>query len=98
LAGAVLLAVSLGRFLRAGVDPRRHVLATMLAAVMMWTAIAASPVRWDFYRFLGGDLSRRGELRPALEAYRRGERYAPPGQTRIDKIEEIEKSLGEKRE
>ena len=43
----------------------------------MWLAIAASPVRWDFYRYLGGDLSRRGELRAALDAYVRGERYAP---------------------
>jgi len=94
LAGALLLAVSLGGFLGARIDARRHVLATMLAAVMMWAAIAASPVRWDFYRFLGGDLARRGELRPALEAYRRGERYAPPGETRVRKIDQIEKQLG----
>jgi hypothetical protein len=59
----------------------------------MWIAIAQSPVRWDFYRYLGGDLARRGELRPALEAYRKGELYAPKGESRADKIEQIEQRL-----
>jgi hypothetical protein len=95
LAGGVLVLVAVGGFVRAQVDTRRLVLATMVAALMMWGAIALSPVRWDFYRYLGGDLARRDESKAALEAYRRGERYAPPGQTRADKIADLEKQLGE---
>ena len=93
LAGALLVVVTLVLRVRKGVDPRPHVLATAVAAGLMWLAIAVSPVRWDFYRFLGGDLTRRDELPAALEAYRRGERYAPPGETRADKIADIEQRL-----
>jgi hypothetical protein len=50
-------------------------------------------VRWDFYRYLGGDLSRRGEEQAALEAYVRGERYAPPGESRINQIRELRRKL-----
>jgi hypothetical protein len=93
-AGAVLLAVTLlARVRPRARDPRPYALATIAAAAGMWAAIAASPVRWDFYRYLGGDLSRRGELEAALQIYERGERYAPPGQTRRDKIEQLKRKL-----
>lgn len=79
-------------------DPRTHAVSLALAAAGMWIAIAVSPVRWDFYRYTGGDLSRRGELKPALEIYRRGERYAPEGQSRMSKIRDIEQRLREQGE
>jgi hypothetical protein len=79
---------------RRGHDPRRHIAATAVAGMVMWIAIAASPVRWDFYRYLGGDLMRRDEPEAALEAYLRGERYAPPGKSRADKIEQLRERLG----
>jgi hypothetical protein len=60
----------------------------------MWVAIATSQARWDFYRFLGGDLKTRGEPAAALEAYERGERYAPKGQSRKGQIEALRKQLG----
>ena len=60
----------------------------------MWGAIAASEARWDFYRFLGGDLYRRGQPEASLEAYLKGERYAPEGKTRKDKIRKIKRELG----
>ncbi len=94
LAGAVLLGVTL--YVRFGPRPRDarpYALATIAAAAGMWAAIAASPVRWDFYRYLGGDLARRGELESALQIYERGERYAPPGQTRRDRIEDLKRKL-----
>ena len=62
--------------------------------VLMWIAIAASPVRWDYYRYRAGDLDKRGELEAALEAYEHGERYAPKGETRAGKIREIRRKLG----
>jgi hypothetical protein len=79
---------------RRGHDPRRHIVASAVAGMVMWLAIAASPVRWDFYRYLGGDLMRRDEPEAALEAYLRGERYAPPGKSRADKIEQLRERLG----
>lgn len=37
-----------------------------------------APVRFDYYRFVGGDLRRRGEDKRALEAYDRANLYAIP--------------------
>ena len=74
--------------------PAHLALGVGAAAVLMWVAIARSEVRWDFYRFLGGDLQRRGEKQAALEAYVRGERYAPPGSSRRDKIKQLQSELG----
>jgi hypothetical protein len=74
-------------------DPRRYAVATAIASAMMWLAIAVSPVRWDFYRYLGGDLNRRGEPEAALEAYLKGERYAPPGESRMKQIKELRRKL-----
>jgi hypothetical protein len=94
VAGLVLLAVT--AYARLGPRPhdaRPYAVATTIAAAGMWLAIAASPVRWDFYRYLGGDLNRRGELEAALQVYERGERYAPAGQSRRDKIEQIKRQL-----
>lgn len=93
VAASSLLAISLVLLSR-GSDPRRWGVATALAAGIMWIAIAASPVRWDYYRFRAGDLDKRGELEAALQAYEHGERYAPAGQTRKDKIEQLRRKLG----
>jgi hypothetical protein len=73
---------------------RRIALGVGCAAALMWAAIALSDVRWDFYRYLAGDLRRRGELQAALEAYLKGERYAPPGSSRKDTIEDLRRRLG----
>jgi len=93
IAAAALLVVTLV-CARRGRDPRGHIAASAVAGMAMWLAIASSPVRWDFYRYLGGDLMRRDEPEAALEAYLRGERYAPPGKSRADKIEQLRERLG----
>jgi hypothetical protein len=72
---------------------RRWAAAVALAAAGMWLAIALSPVRWDFYRFLGGDLKRRGETAAALAAYEHAEQYAPAGVSRKARIRELRKQL-----
>ncbi len=90
LAGAVV-----AMCLRAGpTAPRSLLLGAGAAAALMWASMAASEARWDYYRFLGGDLKRRGEPAAALEAYERGERYAPKGQTRKNEISALRKQLG----
>jgi hypothetical protein len=76
-----------------GREPVRTAIAAVIAAACMWTAIAQSPARWDFYRYLGGDLKRRGELEAALRAYQRGEPHAPPGQSRAKQIADIQRQL-----
>jgi hypothetical protein len=87
-----LLIVALRR--KTTAELRRIGLGVGCAATLMWAAIALSDVRWDFYRYLGGDLHRRGQLQAALEAYEKGEHYAPKGGSRRDKIEQIRKRLG----
>lgn len=69
-------------------------LALGVASVLMWTAISVTEVRWDYYRYLGGDLQRRGEARAALAAYLKGERYAPKGSSRKNKIRQLQRELG----
>jgi hypothetical protein len=69
-------------------------LALGVAAVLMLSAIAITGVRWDYYRYLGGDLQRRGESRAALSAYLKGERYAPKGSSRRNKIHQLQRELG----
>jgi hypothetical protein len=69
-------------------------LALGVAAVLMWTAISVTQVRWEYYRYLGGDLQRRGESRAALSAYLKGERYAPKGSSRKNKIRQLQRELG----
>jgi hypothetical protein len=75
-------------------DPRRYSVAAIVAAIGMWLAISASPVRFDFYRYLAGDLKRRGEPEAALANYEHSERYAPPGQSRSKQINELRRKLG----
>lgn len=95
VAAVVLTLVALGTSVRGKpVAARPFVLGTGAAAALMWAAIASSQARWDFYRFLGGDLKRRGEPAAALEAYERGERYAPKDQSRREQIEDLRKQLG----
>lgn len=93
LACVALVGLALVSIVRGGVDPRRWGVATAAAAALMWIAIAASPVRWDYYRFRAGDLDKRGELKEALEAYEHGERYAPAGESRQPKIEQLRRKL-----
>jgi hypothetical protein len=90
-----LLSLTLHGWLRGNTaHVRRIALGTGGAAALMWGAIAFSDMRWDFYRYLGGDLSRRGQDEAALEAYVKGERYAPKGESRQDKIDKLRQRLG----
>ncbi|MEM1007704.1 MAG: hypothetical protein AAGJ35_01750 [Myxococcota bacterium] len=53
-----------------------------------------SSVRYDLYRFWGGDLKRRGKLKRALHMYRKAQRYVPPGvRGRAHVIRRLERRL-----
>lgn len=78
-------------------DARPAAITSVLLIVtgsMLWFSVTNSSVRFDYYRFLGGDLRRRGDLDGALEAYVRANRYAPEGKDRKDKEEQLRKALG----
>jgi len=67
--------------------------AGVVAGAALIATLAASTVRFDYYRFLGGDLRRRGEYAAALDAYRAAERLAPAGRSRADDIHALEAAL-----
>jgi hypothetical protein len=95
IAAGVLAVAAIAVGLRGrATEVRPLALGTGAAAALMWVTMATSQARFDFYRFLGGDLKRRGEPAAALEAYERGERYAPKGQSRQDQIDSLRKELG----
>lgn len=54
---------------------REHALGGLIAALLFWTAVAQSDVRFDFYRFVGGEYRRHQEPALALEAYEKANRY-----------------------
>lgn len=67
-----VLAVRKGR-LR---DARGWGLGALVAAVSMWLSITQlNDVRYDYYRFVGGDHRRRGEFEEALVAYEKANAY-----------------------
>jgi hypothetical protein len=91
---AIALSVRKGKRKRPDTQVVHVALALGVAAVLMWSAISVTEVRWDYYRYLGGDLQRRGESQAALAAYLKGERYAPKGSSRRSKIRQLQRELG----
>ncbi|MFZ5476659.1 MAG: HTTM domain-containing protein [Myxococcota bacterium] len=69
-------------------------LALLAAPAALWSAVALTDVRFDFYRYLGGDLARRGEVEAAIEAYEAASRYAPPGRDRSDRVRWLRERAG----
>ncbi|QQR90091.1 MAG: HTTM domain-containing protein [Myxococcales bacterium] len=54
-------------------------------------SIQLSDVRYDYYRFIAGDLKRRGQIESALSAYQKAEHFAPSGKSRKGQIEKLKK-------
>jgi hypothetical protein len=94
LAGLLVGGAAWSAFSRRSQGSRSYPLAAAVAALVMWLAISSSNVRWDYYRYLGGDLLRRNELEAALRVYETGERYAPPGESRASQMEALRRQLG----
>ncbi len=98
--GALSAAAIVGAVVGAGFHRTGHAAArrTMLglgaSAAVMWIAVNVSSVRFDYYRFLGGDLRRREQPEAALDAYLKAERYAPPGESRKKDIDALKQQLG----
>lgn len=100
ITGVVLLAYT-ARSLRGKVDEQEtraralgHMaLAALLAGATMLGVITPSEVRWDYYRFVGGEHRRRGEWAEALAAYQKANQYAPLGQNRQRQADEMRQRL-----
>ncbi len=60
-----------------------------LGAVALVVSIGLAGVQYDFYRYYGGDLNRRGELDNAIAAYEQAVRYAPPESHVFGKLEKL---------
>lgn len=93
-AGLLLCADPLRRLAHDGRHAALTAAAIMVAGGLMWFSVTHSAVRFDYYRFLGGDLRRRGDLEGALDAYIRANRYAPDGEHRKEKEAQLRRALG----
>ena len=50
-------------------------------------------MRWDYWRNVGGDHRRRGEIEEAYVAYVKANRYAPEGEDRREAEEQTRRIL-----
>lgn len=64
-----------------------------LGALSLFVAVRFSDVRFDFYRNVGGDAQRRGDLVAAYEAYVKANEYAPEGVSRERKVRALRREL-----
>lgn len=64
-----------------------------LSALALYASVASSEVRWDYYRNVGGDHRRRGEIEEAYVAYVKANRYAPEGEDRREREDEMRAAL-----
>jgi hypothetical protein len=95
LVGFAALVLGVGALLREPLRPQLGRAAGALGLAMLacvWSMTQGTE-RYDFYRFAGGDFRRRGEYENALEAYREANRYAPPGQSREERVHEMEEAI-----
>ena len=66
---------------------------TGLAALLAWTSIAQSEVRFDYYRLVAGAHRRQSHWEAALDAYVKANRYAPAGKDRRDREAEARQQV-----
>ena len=88
----IALATTLWR-LQKGRSLRACAFGIALTAASLSIAIDTGRARYDFYRFVGGDATRRRQLNDALIAYGRANTYAPKGEGRWKKVETVKTLL-----
>jgi len=85
--GLVLIAAA--RAALRGASLRTLAVASALTVAGLSVTIDSGRVRYDFYRYVGGDATRRLELQGALDAYGRANTYAPEGEGRWKKADKV---------
>jgi hypothetical protein len=100
LAGCIVVAIgvmvgSIGVIMRSrgASEMRAAAIASVVGAIALDVSMNTTTVRYDYWRFAGGDFRRRGEWALALEAYERAERYAPEGRSRAHHIRELRERI-----
>lgn len=79
-------------------------LALVASGICMLGVVSSMQVRWDFYRYAGGDQNRRAPgaetraervemLEDAAAYYRKANAYSPPDDDRREKLREVESKL-----
>ena len=93
---AVLLLAVVGWRHRTGelIRARPLCLGGAVAALAMWLSFATTDARYDYYRWVGGDMRRRGDLEESLAAYEKANRYAPEDANRRRQEDEVRRELG----
>lgn len=76
-----------------GASLRTWAVAAALTVSGLSVTMDASRVRYDYYRYVGGDATRRLELQSALDAYGRANTYAPQGEGRWAKADKVRAKL-----
>jgi len=66
---------------------------TLIGALALGISVASSEMRWDYWRNVGGDHRRRGEVEEAYVAYVKANRYAPEGEDRDEQQQEMREIL-----
>jgi len=66
---------------------------TLFGAVALWLSVVGSDMRWDYWRNVGGDHRRRGEVEEAYVAYVKANRYSPEGEDRVEREREMREIL-----
>lgn len=94
--GAVLLGAGVVfELVRSGHARALHgyAVGTLLGAFALAICVHTSDMRWDYWRNVGGDHRRRGEIEEAYVAYVKANRYAPPDDDRRDEEAEMRQIL-----
>lgn len=68
-------------------------LGAAIATAGLFLTVETSDARYDYYRFIGGDAVRRGELQSAQDAYGFANTYAPEGESRFKKVIDIRRRM-----
>lgn len=92
LGAGAILALVLRRL--AGADnPGATTVSAVLctASLGLWGALTLSDVRYDYYRRVGGEAMRRGELKVAAAAYEKAVIYAPDARARASRVNKLER-------
>ncbi len=63
------------------------------ATVAFMFVVTLSPIRFDYYRYAAGDYRRRGDYQTALTLYEKANRYAPEGEDRKERIQEMRRKV-----
>ena len=89
---AIALSTIIARALT-GQGLRSLAFALALTGISLSMSIHEGRARYDFYRYVGGDATRRLELKDALHAYGRANTYAPEGEGRWKKVAKVKGML-----